>query len=323
MNHVGDSLLEICRRAKTELVLVAPFMKEEAVRRLISEVDKNVNVVCVTRWRPEEIKAGVSDLAVWNLLHERPNGKVLLLHNLHAKYYRADQECVAGSANLTLSALGWSATPNVELLVPGSLDALMQWEEDLFRTCVEADQSLVHEMEKLVARLPETLTLVTDEPSENSPEVGVQSNSNTNPWLPTLRYPDQLYLAYMGRLKDLTLASRDLSLGDLSMLKLPQGLTEMSFNAIIGGILLQMPLIYKLDQFVTKPRRFGEIRAMLKSSEGVSPTLNVTEAGQTLIRWLRHFLPDRYNLAVPNYSEIFYRADDKKTRQSEDYQDTF
>jgi hypothetical protein len=320
MNHVGDSLLEICSRAKTELVLVAPFMKEEAVRRLINDVGKNVNVVCVTRWRPEEIKLGVSDLGVWNLLDERPNGKVLLLHNLHAKYYRSDEECLVGSANLTLSALGWSTTPNVELLVPGSLDSLMQWEKDVYRTSVEADQSLVYEMERLVERLPETVPLVTAEPTGDSPAASVQPDSSTYSWLPSLRYPDQLYMAYMGRLEELTLASRDLALSDLSMLNLPRGLAETSFDAIIGAILLQMPLIHKIDQFLVKPRRFGEIRTILRSSEGASYAFNPSEASQTLIRWLRHFVPERYNLAMPNYSEILYRTDDKRTRLSEDYQ---
>jgi hypothetical protein len=192
----------------------------------------------------------------------------------------------------------------------------MRWEEDLFRTCVEADQSLVHEMERLVARLSETVTLVTDEPTGDSPAATVQPDTSTYSWLPSLRYPDQLYMAYVGRLEELTSASRDLALGDLSMLKLPRGLAETSFDATIGAILLQMPMIHKVDQFVAKPRRFGEVRTILSSSKGASYAFDPSAAGQTLIRWLRHFLPERYNLAVPNYSEILYRTDDKRTRQS-------
>jgi hypothetical protein len=72
----------------------------------------------------------------------------------------------------------------------------------------------------------------------------------------------------------------------------------------------QVELIAAFDDLVAKPRYFGEMLEWLKS-RGV-----LAEQGQeyrklylqTLIRWLRHFLPGRYRLAEPGYSELFGRA---------------
>ena len=113
----GTSLRDLLEKAERDVVLVAPFIKVLALRDLLRFVSQNVRVTCVTRWRPDEVAAGVSDLEVFDELQERNWGSLLLLPRLHAKYYRADDSCLMGSANLTSRALGFSSPPNVELMV--------------------------------------------------------------------------------------------------------------------------------------------------------------------------------------------------------------
>ena len=117
---LGTELSKLCTEANQEVLLVAPFIKAFVLERLLDKISPNVSLKCITRWFPEEIVTGVSDLEVWNLIQNRPNSSLWLRPDLHAKYYRADNRCLVGSANLTGKALCWSNLPNLELLMPVS-----------------------------------------------------------------------------------------------------------------------------------------------------------------------------------------------------------
>ena len=75
------------------MLLVAPFIKVGAFQRLLASIADEVSIHCITRWRPEEIAAGVSDLEIWPILRDRPHSRLWLRPDLHAKFYRADAQC--------------------------------------------------------------------------------------------------------------------------------------------------------------------------------------------------------------------------------------
>lgn len=127
-------------------------------------------------------------------------------------------------------------------------------------------------------------------------------------WLPSLRNPEDLYLVYKNTRVQLTTVSWKNAIEDLSIFKLSQNLDKQIFNNYIGLQLLEKPLIQKIDNFVITPRRFGEVCEYLgQQTEGYINSIHIKEKWQTLIRWLLYFLPSRYGLSIPNYSEVFYR----------------
>ena len=129
MVRIGDELIDLLSGARSEATIVAPFMKAAVVKRLMQYLAPGVVLSCITRWHPHEIKYGVSDLEVWDVLQAHQPSSLSLIPTLHAKYYRADDRYAIGSANLTNAALGWSARPNVELLISGEVDhVLRDWE---------------------------------------------------------------------------------------------------------------------------------------------------------------------------------------------------
>ena len=80
-------LLEMHCGDKDQMVIAAPYMKEEALSRLLDLVPDTSSIICVTRWSPNDIVAGVSDIACRRVVTER--GGMFRLHSsLHAKYYR-------------------------------------------------------------------------------------------------------------------------------------------------------------------------------------------------------------------------------------------
>ena len=113
----GERLKALLVPAQRRVVLCAPFMQARVVETLLSVVADDVMVRIVTRWRAVEVAAGVSDLGVFEVANRRPRTELLLLNDLHAKLFVADDHCLVGSANLTGAALGWSEFSNLELLV--------------------------------------------------------------------------------------------------------------------------------------------------------------------------------------------------------------
>lgn len=307
----GDRLLELCKCAEREVLLVAPFVKINVLEKLLSATAEYVSVHCITRWRPDEIVAGVSDLEVWPLLKERKGARLSLRPDLHAKFYRTENNCLLGSANLTAAALGWSPIPNLELLVhlPIHSPEAIDFEVTLLKGSVEVDDSIFEQISNAVALLS-TETLKPSDAMIVPDEDGFVQQSLVLPdaWLPSLRNPEALYIVYVGRWEELTSASRDAALEDLAVLSVPKHLSKAAFEAYVGILLLQQPIIRQVDTFVTTPQRFGAVTKLLESlpcSERLD--FDAARAWQTLMRWLRHFLPTRYGLAVPNHSEVFYR----------------
>lgn len=70
---LGTELSNLCSKANREVLLVAPFIKASVIEILLDKISPGVSLKCITRWIPEEIVAGVSDLEVWNLVQNRAN----------------------------------------------------------------------------------------------------------------------------------------------------------------------------------------------------------------------------------------------------------
>ena len=80
-------LLEAHCKGKDQLVIVAPYVKEEALGRLLDLVPASASITCVTRWNPNDIVVGASDVICYRIVTER-GGTFRLHSSLHAKYYR-------------------------------------------------------------------------------------------------------------------------------------------------------------------------------------------------------------------------------------------
>jgi hypothetical protein len=294
----------LCAGAERDVLLVAPFMKLSILRRLLEHVDGSVDIGVVTRWRPEEIVAGVSDLEVWPLVRDTPRCRLYLCNDLHAKLYCADAECLVGSANLTGKALGMGIAPNLELLVPlpRSIPAVQAFESALHARLVEVDEDLYRTTCDLVRLLlvdapPVTLELEPGTPSEFAIRLDL--------WRPTSRQPEDLWLFYRGDSDELAAGARHSAAMDLEALDLPANLGDASFCVAVAARLLAMPLVSEVDRFVgVRDRRFGEVQELLEKQ---LPGSDGVRDWQTLFRWLMHFLPNRYVYRRPRHSELIAR----------------
>lgn len=292
----GEQLLDLGRAATAEVFLVCPFIKFGAFDRLIGALDETVGLDVVTRWRPEEIAQGVSDLEVWDSIRERAASRLWLHPILHAKYYRFDRAVVLGSANLTAKGLGWTANPNLELLV--AHQRLPDFEQNLLQQCTAATDEIADRMREAADAVAVHL------PPPPTVDEGVPTSRGEDSWLPRTRRPEDLFLAYSERHDGLSQPIQEAAKADLSALGVPAGLSKEDFEHYVQAVLLSRPIVIEIselasDEFV----RFGEITDLLATRRSMDRDEAAT-TWQTLMRWLLYFAGNTFERSRPGHSEL-------------------
>ena len=294
----GEVLLSAARGASGRAVLCAPFIKAGPLQTVLDAVPEGVGIELFTRWRPDEVAIGVSDTAVLPMVEER-GGTVRLCDRVHAKLFRFDDVALIGSANLTAAALGWSANPNLELLieVPARAPEVTALEAGLAREAVPATAEIAAAVEQAAALLPTVAPAVACADSGAARAVR---------WHPSLREPRDLALAYSRGPDRLSSASAAAAAADLAALEIPPGLDVEAFESVVGTRLMQVPVVQAVDDALGESQRFGATRDLLGELSGLDRD-EASRAWQTLMRWLLYFLPDRYERSVPSHSEIMVK----------------
>jgi len=293
MRRDGDRLLAHLAGARHHVLLCAPFIKVGVLENLLRAVAAQVAVEVVTRWIPAEVAVRVSDLEVFDLVGGRTGATLRLLDCLHAKLYMADDRILAGSANLTGPALGWSSKPNLELLTeltrtdPAVEACLAQLEEARGATAAERDR--VRELAGAIV-VPQ-LDLVADIESATAPSL----------WLPKLAAPQRLYQAYVARTRDrLTTSVLEAAVDDLAALAIPAGLTESAFKEAVAAAFRGMPAVDRILRAAADDLQDAdgiELICEMSIDDGIPP-----EARWLIVReWLTHFLGDLYEIAPQNF----------------------
>ena len=258
MDTPGDVLLSVCSSAEC-LVIAAPYIKSNALSRILNGAKSIASLTCITRWCPGDLIFGASDVECRDLINN--SGGTFKLHpSLHAKYYRIDDKVFIGSANLTYSALGWAQGSNLEILCRPEEDFDTQgFEQRLLRESREISEIEFSRWEALtkIENLGERVN------------VGVHSGLDT--WRPSTRDLVNLELAYRG--KENEIASFDeqrAAQRDLQALEIPPGLTQEAMKVWISTCLFVSPFansVRQLDE-VDSPNNPG----LLAASYGLGAT---------------------------------------------------
>ena len=215
-----ETLRELCYGA-SEIVIAAPYIKIDALKRLLTLVPTDAPIACVTRWNPNDVRAGASDVECRPLILER--GGAFRLHpNLHAKYYRCDTNVLVGSANLTARGMGYSGIGNLEILCEPSA---------AFDAAAFEAQLLAESREISDEEFADWIALQTIL-SDVSPDSSAIAEDSISQWHPSTRDPEHVWLLYRDLPEHIT--SDDelrLAQSDLDSLHAPRGLDRVQFDA--------------------------------------------------------------------------------------------
>src|SRR5687768_17288676 len=87
--------------------IVAPFVKVDALARLLDSTRASAGLKLVCRWRPADLISGASDLGVFDLLNDK-GCELYVNPRVHMKLYVHESNiALSASANLTLRGLGY------------------------------------------------------------------------------------------------------------------------------------------------------------------------------------------------------------------------
>jgi hypothetical protein len=299
--HLGHQLSEFLADAQVELLVVAPFIKVDALERLLADVSESVQVDIFTRWRLSELSIGVSDIDVWKAVENRENTRLFLVNNLHAKYFRSDAKVITGSANVTATALGWSLAPNLELLISTDADdSCVKFEDSLSSSSIEVNEVIYREFALKLAEIDPPQILY----SPDACPVLIDFNY----WTPSTRDPSDIWRVYSGHPE--LVAERDfaeiksiLSLVDLSATRLED---QTRFRKFFAAIILSLPFFKKISESFDSALRFREGTELMEQLLNLSKE-DAKAQWQVAIRWLIYFAPDQFEVSRRNYSETLQR----------------
>lgn len=294
---LGDQLLELVSSAKKRVVLVAPFIKVDTLQRVLDAIpiSAGLHIDCVTRWRPEDIVDGVCDLEIFEVITDRENAQLWRHPNLHAKFFRADQSCLLGSANLTGRALGWRLPTNLELLVELDMGRheLQKWEKSLMRSCVSVTAELrdliAHQAANLAAQRPKTTSI--DVEHDDDPSFR---------WIPHCPSPERLFKVYTGELDEAKMvrSAFEFAQRDLRTLGPPKGYSEEQFLGYVADRLQQLEVVQKVVSASSAGVSDTQAAELIAEYIDVSSMIGPTDAWRILKKWMMHFFPEQYRIEV-------------------------
>ncbi len=279
----GERIRALFAEEKSSVGIVAPFVKVDALRSLLDVLDDGVPVRCITRWRPREVAAGVSDPEILEVLDDRGNSTVSIVDELHAKLYFAGDRCLAGSANVTRAGFGESTGGgNIEVLV----------ETSMTDPSVAATLARIGELERPVSRSMADAVRRLADILVTSPRPVADMEAR---WLPLSRRPEQAYRQYSTPSAAFVSSADRLLLEDVAMADVPAGLAEQEFRESIRGVLAETPLGASLlgreeDVVVTRGELGEELRESARQAGG---GFTEEDVWRGLVEWMTHFFPEK------------------------------
>ena len=305
-NPACAALEDLLKGGDSLSLLIAPYIKKEALERLIRSPKAFRNLRVIVRWRPGDLVAGVADLEVYKYL--RSLGVPLYYnHAIHLKLFVFESNrCLAISANITQKGLGFVQNGNIEAGALVKLD-LQDWKKI---HCILAQSKIVDN------RIYESLLQyvnATASPPQLPPFTWPEENPKTYTIssLPAAAGPAWLADFYFnpdsGKFtpEEVRRAAHDLALFDV-----PSGLTQTEFNQRLGERFCHTPFVTDFVEFLKaeKSLRFGAVTVWIQNKCDDVPLpyrWEIKEITRIFYDWLDHFIPE-ITWGRPNYSQVIY-----------------
>lgn len=294
MTRPGDAVVTLLATAEETCLIVAPFIRSQALQEVLEAVPDGVDVAIVTRWRPADLLAGASDLEVFDIANAK-GAPLYLRYDLHAKMFAADRTCLVGSANVTETALGWRNPANLELVTTVSRDEpeVAAFEAELFRLAIRATSEQRDFMQHLVADLADIVQQLPDAELATEELAGVLIAGG---WIPRSKNPEDLYAVYRGDTDAVGRARLPSMKAELVQIGLPPALPESHFNSWVCAAIGQTPLVAEVLRVIDANGTVSEseVSAMLETLELADESEAPAEVLEVLRRWFNHFMTDHF-----------------------------
>ena len=238
-----------------------PFVKLAAIEELANRVELNDGFNLIVRWKPEDIRNGVSDLSIYEFANDR-GFKIYRSKDLHLKLFiYPDNQAFLTSGNLTGRGLGEQERRNLEIGVQVSL-APSDWSQvnKIIEDSVEVTQEMVDWLEEHAS--PERSSS-TFPPEPDWGKAGGFAISD----FPANQSPDEFFRLYQMDPSELSISeSRDFGQDSMTF-RVPSGLSKEELWARLASSLRSQSYVSHLLDWVKEEEtlRFGTITQWVHS----------------------------------------------------------
>jgi hypothetical protein len=288
------------------ILLIVPFVKLGALQQLHWVRTKDLRLKVISRWRPDDLLAGASDVEIYPFLRDA-GCELYVNSDVHMKLYVFGSNTAFNtSANLTLHGLGYSDTPNIEVgnaVILTSEDWAKIYE--IVASSRQVDDAIYERFRKFVEdnRVPGTGRL--------PPDLLGPAKAYTIASLPATFTPQKLaeYYFRTGLAEDAAENVRR-AVHDLVTYKIPRGLTREQFDAELGKAFRNTPFVKDFIQLLKKESnlRFGAVNNWIHQKCEDVPLpyrWEIKENTHIFYDWLAHYVPE-ISWDRPRHSQVIH-----------------
>lgn len=204
--------------------------------------------------------------------------ELLLVDRLHAKLYVADNRCLAGSANVTLSALGeTTGAGNIEVMIETSVDdpGVGDTLATIDREATPASDLMADAVRRLADALPSSDALADAKMI----------------WHPFSRRPEHAFRVYSERVSGYMTAADRILLADVARSDIAPGRDEQEFRQAIRELLAAIPitatiLIGTEDTLLTRADANAYFATL------ATDDFTAEEVWEAFVQWMSYFYDD-------------------------------
>ena len=305
-----DFVRQTIAEEKQLFLIIAPFVKLDALTNLVDACEDISHLQVVVRWQASDLVSGVSDVEIYPYLKEK--GVSLFRHSsIHLKMLVFNHSLAFHtSGNVTKKGLGLISAGNIEIGCSVHLE-----DGDWINLLALLSQSL--EVDDSVYEQAKTYVLDNAEEPDPLPPMILKSSENkefSKSALPASESPEVLYQFYSantGSRQKMQEAAE--CIHDIVTYSIPSGLDEPAFYTCLGESFKSHPFIADLVTHIQSEEsvRFGAVNAWITERCSDSPRpyrRDLKTTTRHLYSWLE-FYYDKISWDTPNYSMVIYWDD--------------
>lgn len=292
------------------ILVVAPFVKIDALERVFKSAPPAKDFKLICRWRPEDLVAGVSDLQVFPYL--RNNGCQFFLHQkIHMKLYVFESNvALSTSGNLTLRGLGYVDQTHANIEIGNTVELSAADWVNLHRVIAGSrvvTQDIYDRFEAFVHAQPPLA------PVREVPDLLGPAKKYTLTTLPATDSPKELADFYI----DPTVFPHSTETArrafhDLAIFQMPSGLSQAEFETVLGDSFRKNPFVVDFLAHLREERslHFGAVNAWIHQKCEDVPLpykWEIKSSTHSFFNWLAHYVPE-VTWDRPNHSQVIYWA---------------
>lgn len=295
--------------------IIAPFIKREALQKLIEPCEDTSQLQVIVRWDTADIVNQVSDLEIYEDLKEQG---IPLYRNssIHLKMLVFDKNwAFHTSGNITKKGLGLVENPNIEVGAQIRL-ADNDWIEiqKLLKHSIRIDEAIYQKFIQYKEdnyKKPDPL-----------PQFKIELDSTkefSKLSLPAVQSPSKLYEIYQSPEKSKD--EEDLYAAfvhDLVLYDVPMGITRDDFFQLLGTNFKTHSFVQEIVSHIKEKgsARFGQVNGWITELCSDKPTpyrWELKSNTNKLYDWLAYFFEEIHWDVPGNHSQVIYWGENKKS----------